>query len=407
MLHRHDFDASRTSALTGLRIVDLSRLVAGNLLTKVLADFGGEVIKVEPPEGDTLRAWRSEGKSTAWKAYSRNKKSVALNFRSEEGIAAIRALIDTADVLIESFRPGVLEDMGLAPVDLLARNRKLVIVRISGWGQSGMFKNKPGFGTLIEGYSGFAAANGFEDREPVLPPMFLADSIAGLYGASATMIALHAVKETGDGQVIDLSLLDPMLAVLEPQVSNNRLTGQIKKRTGSRSTNTAPRNVYPTRDGKWVSLSSATQGMTRKLFESIGRPELIEDPKFATNAARLVNVEEIDRIVRDFIEQMTQAEALAHFGACSVTVGPIMTAADLPNDAYVAERESIIEVPDAEMGWIAMHGHVPRLSKTPSVLARPAPQLGEHNAELMVPLLGEEVFQAWGQQGIFVEGRED
>lgn len=401
LLQRHQFDPTQTSALTGLRVVDLSRLVAGNLLTKVLADFGGEVIKVEPPEGDTLRAWRAEGVSTAWKAYSRNKKSVALNFRSEEGIAAIKALIDTADILVESFRPGVLEEMGMAPDDLLARNGKLVIVRISGWGQSGGYKNKPGFGTLIEGYSGFAAANGFEDREPVLPPMFLADSIAGLYGASATMIALHAARATGKGQVIDLSLLDPMIAVLEPQVSNHLLTGKIKKRTGSRSTNTAPRNVYPTRDGKWVSLSSATQGMTRKLFDSIGRPELIDDPRFATNATRLANSAEIDGIIRDFIGQMSQAEALAHFDADGVTVGPIMTAADLPRDSYVAQRESLIEVPDADVGWFAMHGHVPRLSQTPSILSRPAPRLGEHNAELLIPLLGTETFETWNEKGIF------
>ncbi|MBE9607598.1 CoA transferase [Acetobacteraceae bacterium H6797] len=383
-LRRRDYDPAAKGALDGLRVIDLSRLVAGNMLTKVLADHGAEVIKVEPPEGDTLRAWKVNGISTAWKTWCRNKKSICVNLRDPAVIAKLLELAKTADILVESFRPGVLEAMGLGPDKLLAANPRLVITRISGWGQTGPFKHKPGFGTLVEGYSGFAAVNGFEDREPVLPPMFMGDAYAGLYGASATMIALHAARgEYGRGQVIDLSLFDPIFAVMEPQIANWRLTGKRKTRSGSRSQNTAPRNAYRTADGGWLGLSSSTQGMTEKLFRSIGRPELITDPRFAVNAERLKHHEILDGIIGEFVGARSMAENLAHFDAAGVTIGPIMEAKDLETDAYVAEHESLIEMPDEEMGWVPMHGEVPRLSGTPGVFARPAPKLGEHNAEIL------------------------
>jgi formyl-CoA transferase len=388
-LRRREFDPAARGALDGVRVVDLSRLVAGNLLTKVLADHGAEVVKVEPPEGDTLRAWKVEGISTAWKTWCRNKKSICLNLKSPEGQEAVRRLASTASMLVESFRPGVMEAMGLGPEALLALNPKLVIVRVSGWGQTGPYRHKPGFGTLVEGYSGFAAVNGFEDREPVLPPMFMGDAYAGLYGASAAMIALRAAEgEYGRGQVIDVSLFDPIFAVMEPQIANWRLTGRRKPRTGSRSTNTAPRNAYRTKDGGWVCLSSSTQGMTAKLFASIGRPELLQDERFGTNAARLRNWESLDAIIGAFVAERSMAENLAHFDAAGVTIGPIMDAPALEQDRYVAEHESLIEVPDVEMGWIPMHGEVPRLSGTPGILARPAPTLGEHNDEILGPALG-------------------
>jgi formyl-CoA transferase len=388
-LRRREFDPAARGALDGVRVVDLSRLVAGNLLTKVLADHGAEVVKVEPPEGDTLRAWKVEGISTAWKTWCRNKKSICLNLKSPEGQEAVRRLASTASMLVESFRPGVMEAMGLGPEALLALNPKLVIVRVSGWGQTGPYRHKPGFGTLVEGYSGFAAVNGFEDREPVLPPMFMGDAYAGLYGASAAMIALRAAEgEYGRGQVIDVSLFDPIFAVMEPQIANWRLTGRRKPRTGSRSTNTAPRNAYRTKDGGWVCLSSSTQGMTAKLFASIGRPELLQDERFATNAARLRNWESLDAIIGAFVAERSMAANLAHFDAAGVTIGPIMDAPALEQDRYVAEHESLIEVPDVEMGWIPMHGEVPRLSGTPGILARPAPTLGEHNDEILGPALG-------------------
>ncbi|WP_135470138.1 CaiB/BaiF CoA transferase family protein [Crenalkalicoccus roseus] len=385
------FDPDATGPLRGVRVVDLSRLVAGNMLTKVLADHGAEVIKIEPPEGDTLRAWRTEGVSTSWKALSRNKLSVCLDLKRPEGVAVVRRLARDAAMLVESFRPGVLEAMGLDPAGLLADNPCLVVVRISGWGQTGPYRHKPGFGTLVEGYSGFAAVNGFADREPVLPPMYMADGYAGLYGAAAALIALRHAEAGGEGQVVDLSLFEPIFTMMEPQLANWRLTRRLKPRTGSRSTNAAPRNAYRTKDGAWVCLSASTQGMTEKLFRSIGREELIADPRFATNADRVRNGVELDRIIAGFIAAMTLEETLAHFDRAGVTIGPIMDAAMLDRDRYVAEREAVIEVPDEEMpeGWLPMHGLVPRLSATPGVLARPAPALGEHNDAVLGPALGE------------------
>jgi formyl-CoA transferase len=403
---RKNFDPQAKGALDGVRVVDLSRLVAGNVLTKVLADHGAEVIKVEPPEGDTLRAWRVKGISTTWKTWCRNKKSICLQLRAPEAQEIVRKLARDAAIFVESFRPGVIEAMGLAPETLLAENPKLVIVRVSGWGQTGPYRHKPGFGTLVEGYSGFAAINGYADRAPVLPPMFMGDAYAGLYGAAATMIALRAAEgEYGKGQVLDVSLFDPMLAVLEPQIANYRLTGQVKPRTGSRSTNTAPRNAYPTKDGGWVCLSASTQGMTGKLLKSIGRPELIDDPRFRTNANRLNNIEAIDAIVAEFIAAKTTAENLAHFDKAGVTIGPIMDAAGLAQDDYVAARESMIEVPDADIGWLPMHGAVPRLSGTPGILARPAPRLGEHNAEILGRLMSEDSQRDLAARGVIQTGQ--
>lgn len=387
---RREFNAAAQGALDGVRVVDLSRLVAGNMLTKVLADHGAEVLKVEPPAGDSLRAWKVGGIETAWKTWCRNKRSLCLDLRQAAAVAVVKRLAEGAAILVESFRPGVLEEMGLAPETLLALNPRLVIVRISGWGQTGPYRHKPGFGTLVEGYAGFAALNGFADREPVLPPMFMADAYAGLYGASAVMIALRHAEATGQGQVIDLSLFEPMFTVLEPQMANWRVSGKVKPRTGSRSTNTAPRNAYRTRDGGWLSLSTSTQAVFVRLMHSIGRPELVDDPRFRSNPDRLANIDIIDGIIRDALGQMDRAEALAKFDRDGVTIGPIMDVAELDQDAYIAEREALVEVPDADMpdGTLPMHGEVPRLSLTPGILRNPAPRLGEHNDTVLTPLLG-------------------
>ncbi|MCB2026957.1 MAG: CoA transferase, partial [Ottowia sp.] len=215
-MHRLDYDPARTGPLHGLRVLDLSRLVAGNMLSLQLADYGAEVVKIEPHEkGDPLRAWRPQGVPVSWKVYARNKKSVTLNLREAEGKDVLLRLVEGAGVLIENFRPGTLEEMGLAPEVLLARNPKLIVVRISGFGQTGPYRHRPGFGTLVEAMSGFAYRNGFADREPVLPPLAMADMIAGIQGAMAVMIALRAIEMDGaPGQVVDLSLLEPIFSIM-------------------------------------------------------------------------------------------------------------------------------------------------------------------------------------------------
>ncbi len=404
---KRPFTPTARGPLDGVRVVDLSRLVAGNILTLQLADFGAEVIKIEPPEGDTLRSWRVKGIETAWKVYARNKKSVALDLRTDAGRAIVRELAKSAAILVESFRPGVLEDMGLAPDELHRTiNPKLVVVRISGWGQDGRYRHKPGFGTLIEGYSGFASMNGFGDREPVLPPMYLADAMAALYGYGAVMVALREVEQGGgQGQVLDLPLFDPLFSVLGPQAANYKLTGEVKARTGSRSTNAAPRNVYPTRDGHWVCLSASTQGMAERVLVKIGRPELVKDPRFATNIERVKHGEELDGIIGGFIAQRDLDENLKFFDEAGVTIGPVYDIAQIVADDYVLEREALIEIPDEEMGELPTHPVVPRLSGTPGAIRIAAPKVGQHNEALLKPLLGEAEYEKLLQSGVISSGK--
>jgi crotonobetainyl-CoA:carnitine CoA-transferase CaiB-like acyl-CoA transferase len=386
-LIKRDYQPQATGTLQGIRVLDLSRLVAGNQLTQVLGDYGAEVIKVEPPAGDTLRAWRIKGVETNWKVYARNKKSLCLELRVREAREALLKLVSTAQVFVESFRPGTLEKMGLGPDVLLAANPKLVIVRISGFGQEGPYRRRPGFGTLVEGMSGFASFNGFADREPVLPPMYLADTVAGLYGSTAVMIALREVEQKGGkGQVIDLSLLDPMFAVLGPQAANYQLTGKVKPRTGSRSTNAGPRNAYRCSDGHYVCLSASTQKMAERVFRSIGRPDLVDNPRYRTNEDRVKNAAELDAIIGPFIAEKTQPENVAFFEQAEVTIGPIYDISQIVEDPHFIERELIADYPDTDMDTFPMHHVVPRLSGTPGTIRTAAPRLGQHNRELLADI---------------------
>jgi crotonobetainyl-CoA:carnitine CoA-transferase CaiB-like acyl-CoA transferase len=378
-LHTIPFQPAATGPLAGVRVLDLSRLVAGNMLSLQLADFGADVIKVEPPAGDPLRDWRDGGVELHWKTYARNKRSIVLNFRHAAAKDALKRLVATADVLIENFRPGTLEEMGLGPDVLLAENPGIVIVRVSGFGQTGPYAPLPGFGTLVEAMSGFAARTGFPDREPVLPPLALADMIAGLYGAFAVVTALRA-RDCGDGsgQVIDLSLLESMFSVLGPEAAIYQRTGVVKERVGSGSNTSAPRNVYRCADGDYVALSGSTGTMARRVFEVIGRPDMIEDERFRTNSARIENRALVDDAVGAWFAGKRRDEALALMREAHVTAGPVYTIADAMADAHFREREIIVEIDDPEIGGLPMHNIVPRLSRTPGVLRRPAPLLGEH-----------------------------
>jgi len=297
------FRPTASCPLDGITVLDLSRLVAGNMVSLQLADFGAEVIKVEDPDqGDPLRAWRVEGHSLFWKAYARNKLSLTLNLRKPQGKELLLDLVERAQVLIENYRPGTLERMGLAPAVLHARNPRLIIVRVSGWGQTGPYAQKPGFGTLVEGLSGFAAKTGFPDRAPVLPPTALADMISGLYGAYATLLALREIESKGGaGQVIDLSLLEGMHSVVGSDAAAFKAFGVVPRRQGSRSNITSPRNVYRTRDGRWLSISGSMQSMAERLYAAVGVPEMTKDPRFASNSTRLANNEEAERPIREFI----------------------------------------------------------------------------------------------------------
>lgn len=365
--------------LRGVRVLDLSRLAAGNMLTLQLADFGAEVIKVEPPGGDTLRGWTNDDKPIWWKIYARNKKSICLDLKRVEDVQRLLALVPSAQVLVESFKNGGMERFGLSIEELHRRNPKLVVVRISGWGQTGPYARRPGFGTLIEAFSGFAEKNGFADKPPALPNLGLADMIAGLAGVSATMFALREVEvNQGKGQVVDLSLLEPMLAVLGPDAAIYQQTGRLPRRLGNRADGSAPRNAYTCSDGKWIVLSGSTQSMAEKILTAVGHPQLCADPRFSTNAARLDNVEALDALIAGFIAERTQEQNLRHFEACEVTAGPIYNVPELLQDPHIQERECIVEINDAELGKLPMHNVFPRLSATPGRVRTLGPALGEH-----------------------------
>jgi crotonobetainyl-CoA:carnitine CoA-transferase CaiB-like acyl-CoA transferase len=373
--------AAASLPLAGIRVLDLSRLMAGNMLTLQLADFGADVIKVESEHGDTLRDWKNGGKSIWWKVYARNKRSIKLDLKDRDDVGKLLALVPDAQVLVESFKSGGLESYGLTPEVLQKANPKLVIVRISGWGQTGPYATRPGFGTLVEAFSGFAEKNGFPDKPPALPNLGLADMIAGLSGAFATLAAVREVEVNGGlGQIVDLSLLEPMLGILGPDAGIFQHTGEKPRRLGNRAEVAAPRNAYVCSDGHWMVMSGSTQRMAQRILRAVGAPELVDDPRFADNASRLANIDELDRVIGDFVRKNTLQENLEHFGKLDVTVGPVLAVDELMKDRHVLERQVLVDVPDAELGSVTMHNVFPRLSRTPGSIRTPAPGLGEHQA---------------------------
>ena len=385
-MNRKPFGTDEDTPLTGLRVLDLTRLAAGNMLTHMLADFGADVIKVERPEvGDDLRRFGT--KESWWKAYSRSKRSLSLSLKSEEGQKILLDLVETADVIVENFVPGTLEKWGIGPDVLWARNELLIIVRVSGWGQTGPYAKKPGFGSLIEGMSGFAAMTGFADREPLLPPLALADMIAGLSGFGAVLAALRARDQrNAAGQVVDLSLFEPLFSILGPMATAYAADGSVPKRSGNWGDVAAPRNVYLCADGNYVVMSATMQSMWEKLAEAIGRPELVSDPRFLTNPDRVRHRAELEEIVGSFFAERSAADNLAYFEERGITVGPICDISDLMDHPFIEGREVIDFYDDPDYGTLPMHAPFPRLSGTPATVRAPAPELGQHTDRILTEL---------------------
>lgn len=382
------YDPASKGPLDGIRVLDMSRLVAGNMATLQLADFGADVIKIEHPDkGDDLRRWLVDGADVYWKVYGRNKRSIALDVRVGEGREAFEALVPSAQVLVENFLPGTLEKWGLSPETLHAINPRLVILRVSGWGQTGPYRYKPGFGTLVEAMSGYASLNGWEDRPPLLPPLAMADMVAGLYGASAVQSAIRVIETSGGkGQVIDLSLLEPILSLISSEALRLHVSGELTRRTGNQASHTAPRNVYACKDGKYLAVSGSMQSMAERIFDTIGRPDMKEDPRYRTNEARVKNRDTLNAVISDYVGARTLAENLQIFGTAGVTVAPVLDIAEVLEDPHVLGREVIVHLPDKELGPVPMHNIVPRLSGTPGSFRRPAPALGEHTAEILAEI---------------------
>ena len=327
--------------LDDLKILDMSRLAAGNMVSHMLADFGADVIKVEKPgKGDDLRNWKVNDVSHWWAVYSRNKRSLALNLKQEEGLGILKNLVKSADVFIENFVPGTLEKWGIGPDQLMELNKNLIILRISGWGQTGIYKNSPGFGSLVEGMSGFASMTGEENQTPLLPPLALADMVAGLTGFGAILMSIIVSKknQTG-GQVIDLSLFEPLFSILGPWAASYDISGKIPPRMGNRSNVAAPRGIYKTKDSKYVSLSASMQSMWEKLAVTIGAEDLITDPRFISNSDRLRNQEDLDDVISKFIKKFNRDPLLEKCSEAGITVGPVLDISEIIEHPYVKDRQ--------------------------------------------------------------------
>ncbi len=376
--------------LAGIRVLDLATMIAAPAAAGYLAEFGADVIKVEKPgEGDPQRKWGTSkgGVALYWKSLSRNKRSLTLDLRVPEGAEILKRLVEKADVVISNFRPGTLERWALG-YDTLARiNPGLVLLEVSGFGREGSLARRPGFGTLAEARSGFAHLNGQPDGPPTLPNMGLADQFSGVMGAFAVMLALyHRDRTDGRGQRVDLSLCDPILRLIEPSLLDWDQLGISGLRTGSRSVHVAPRNVYRCGDGRWVALSASTPAIVRRVFVAIGRPELADDPRFSDNAARLENVDELDRLIGDWIGTRPATEVIDIMERAEAAVGPVHDIPDVLADESLEDRAALVTVPDPDLGAMRLVNVVPRLSRTPGQVVSTGPRLGEHTRELLAEL---------------------
>jgi len=381
--------------LAGITVFDCGQVIAGPTVAMLLGDFGATVIKVENPEsGDQVRHFGKarQGASLFSKLISRNKTSITLNLRDPRGQDLLCRLIEAtrADVLIESFRPGTFDRWNLGYERLSRLSPGLILVRVSGFGQDGPYCDRPGFGTLAEAMSGFADITGQPDGPPTLPPFALADNFAALYGAYGVLAALRARdRRDGRGQIVDISLLEALTAVLGIYFVEYDQLGIVPKRQGNR-TASAPRNTYRTKDGRWVAIAASTQSIAERLFAVIGRPEILKDPRFATNRDRVDNVDEIDRIVGDWVAGYTQAELVTLLVKAEVAVAPVMNVADLVEDPQLAHRRTLVNVPDSELDEILMPDVQPKLSATPGGVRHPGPPLGQDTDEILCAYLGLE-----------------
>ncbi|MFF3941265.1 CaiB/BaiF CoA transferase family protein [Streptomyces phaeofaciens] len=361
----------RTAPLHGLRVLDLATLFAGPLAATLLGDFGAEVIKVEhPAKPDPSRGHgpSKDGVGLWWKLLGRNKRTITLNLSTPGGRATLLRLAATADVIVENFRPGTLEKWDLGWEELSAANPRLVLTRVTGFGQFGPYAHRPGFGTLAEAMSGFAAITGEPDSPPVLPPFGLADSIAALATAYAVMTALAARDRSGEGQVVDMALIEPILMVLGPQPLWYDQLGHVQERTGNRSANNAPRNTYRTADGTWVAVSTSAQSIAERVMRLVGRPELIDEPWFATGAERAAHADVLDTAVGGWIAARSRTEVLAAFEKAEAAIAPIQDVRDVMADPQYQALGTVTTVDDPELGPLRMQNVLFRLSATPGAI---------------------------------------
>ncbi|HEX5849004.1 MAG TPA: CoA transferase [Rubrobacter sp.] len=393
--------------LEGVRVVEMGSLLAGPFCGQLLADFGAEVIKVEPPgKGDPMRVWgrhRKEGRTLWWPIIARNKKSITLNLREEQGQELARRLIASADVVVENFRPGTLERWGLGYEDLREINPGLVMVRVSGYGQTGPYRDQAGFGSIGEAMGGIRHVTGFPDRPPPRVGISLGDSLAATFGALGAVTALYN-RETngGRGQMVDVAIYEAVLALMESTIPEYALAGHARGRTGAILPFVAPSNTYPTSDGDYVVIGANADTVFGRFAGAVGHPEWAESEEYATHHARGENQQELDDKISAWTGQRTAAEVLEAMKEAGVPAGKLFTAEDMLSDEQYAARGSIVEVEDPDIGPFPMQNVVPRLSETPGEVRWTGPKLGQHNEEVYEKVLGmdEEDLTALRERGI-------
>ncbi|MDR5675883.1 MAG: CaiB/BaiF CoA-transferase family protein [Armatimonadota bacterium] len=379
--------------LSGIRVLELGSFIAGPYCGQLLADYGAEVIKVEPPrEGDAMRRWGValyQGRSLWWPVIARGKKSVTVDLRHPDGQELVRRLADRCDVLVENFRPGTLEGWGLGPDVLLERNPALVYVRISAFGQAGPYRDRPGFGAVAEAMGGLRYLVGYPDRPPPRFGISIGDTLAGMFGALGALLALREREVRGGrGQVVDVAITDAVLAVLESVIAECSVTGAVRERSGTVLPGVAPSNLYETADGRWVVVAANADGVFRRLCDAMGRPEWKADPRYATHEARGAHQAELDQAIAQWVRSLPAEELLGVLDRHGVPCGPVYNAAEVLADPHYRARGALVEVDNPGVGRVTMQGPVPRLAETPLPVPGPAPELGEHTDHVLKELLG-------------------
>jgi crotonobetainyl-CoA:carnitine CoA-transferase CaiB-like acyl-CoA transferase len=391
--------------LTGLRVIELGQLIAGPFASKILAEFGADVIKVEPPSGgDPLRGWRliHEGTSVWWAAHARNKRSLTLDLRTPEGQVIIRQLASDADILIENFRPGAMEKWGLGFKDLHAINPKLIMLRVSGYGQSGPYRDRPGFGVIGEAMGGLRYLSGEPGRPPVRVGVSIGDTLSGLHGVIGVMMALrHREQQGGLGQEVDVALYESVFNMMESLLPEYSKFGAVRQPSGASMPGIVPTNAYLCKDGRYALIAGNGDSIYKRLMESIGRPELANDPELANNVGRAANVERIDQAISDFTCQHDLDLVLELMNKAGVPAGKSYDAADIAKDPHYQARDMILEAKLPDGSSVAVPGIVPKLSATPGKITREAPTLGQHTGEILDALGIDSTKQAdWKSRGI-------
>lgn len=399
----------RNGPLDGLRVIDMSGMISGAFATTMLGDFGADVIMVEHPEvGDPIREWplkTEDGTSLSWKSLGRNKRCITLDLNADAGQRLVLDLIEDADVVFENFRPGTLERWGIGPDAIHEVNNRAILVRLSGYGQTGPDSHKPGFGTIAEGVSGWAHANGFPNREPLLPPISLADLSAAQFALFGSLMAVYerdlSRGGSGEGQVVDVSLMEPLWRMFFGEVEAYDQFRHVRERTGNRHPNTAPRNIYETADG-YMTMSASNQKIFERVAEAIDKPELIDDPQFVDNATRVENVEALDAEIEEWTSQRTTEKAIEILEANDAIVGPVYNMEDIFEDEQFQARDDFVSVEDPDVGNLKTLGIVPKFSRTPGDVEFLGPRHGEHNDEVYCDELGvdDETYERLQEEGV-------